>query len=156
MWSLPEPALLPSSISFSTRFFPGPPKDEAGTPCHLPHHSLTNDMLLPLCLRLWDHIFWFYILALPFFLQLYHLFVKLWLDRAKLGVVWQDPRLRRRRGKCQPWNPKIRTWVGEGNPSGFWGLHQNPPTQPQIIKLWARGAGHQSCRIPVLSGIRHW
>lgn len=62
-------------------------------------------------------LLWGHILAFPFFLQFYHCLVKLWLHRAKLGVVWQDSRLCPSGKKHQPWNPKIRTWMGRGNPS---------------------------------------
>lgn len=134
------------------------PRDRAVTPGHC--HSLTNDM--PCSLRTWAATRpYFDSTSLPslssgsFIICL----VKPWLDTAKLGVVWQDPRLHPSRKKHQPWNPKIRTWGAEGHPSRMGGqvykeLLPAYPSPAHTAELWARRAGFQSCLIPVLSGMR--
>ena len=92
------------------------PRDRAVTPGHC--HSLTNDM--PCSVRTWaarrPHFNSTFLTSLSFCTFIICL-VKPWLDTAKLGVVWQDPRLHPSRKKHQPWNPKIRTWGAEGHPS---------------------------------------
>ena len=86
---------------------------------HVTCHYLTNDMLWPPRTRAamrphFDSTFLPSLSSGSFIICL----VKLQLDRAKLGVVWQDARLRPSWEKHQPWNPKIRTWVVEVHPSG--------------------------------------
>lgn len=98
---------------------------------HVPCHNLTNDML-------WDHMwamrphldgtFLSSLCSRSFIICL----VRLWLDRAKLGVAWQDPKLCPSREKHQLWNPKIRTWVREGNPSTWVLRSTSNPSHPTL------------------------